>query len=190
MSQYKTNQFKAGLKIMIDGDPCSIVTNEMVKPGKGQAFNRVKIRNLKTNRVIEKTYKSGGSVPAADVVETEMSYLYNDGSEWYFMDSKTYEQVGLNAQVIEPVKNWLKEEDVCQVTLFNGQPLAVALPNFVTLKVVNCEPGVKGDTVSGGSKPVTLESGAVLRVPLFISLGDVLKVDTRTFEYVSRVNES
>jgi elongation factor P len=189
MADYKTNQFKAGLKILIDGEPCSIVSNEMVKPGKGQAFNRVKIRFLKSGKVIEKTYKSGESVPAADVVELEVSYLYNDSQHWVFMDQKTYEQIEVSAAAIAPVKDWLKEEDQCQITLFDGQPLVIDLPNFVQLKVVQCEPGVKGDTVSGGSKWVTLETGAQLKVPLFISLNDVLKIDTRTCEYVSRVNE-
>lgn len=189
MATFSTNEFKSGLKLMIDGDPCSIIENEYVKPGKGQAFNRVKYRNLKTGRVLEKTFKSGDTLPGADVAEAEMQYLYNDGEFWHFMAPDTFEQHAASASTVGEAKQWLKEQDFCTVTMWNGHPLTVAAPNFVTLKVVETDPGLKGDTVSGGNKPATLETGAVIRVPLFVDVGDLIKVDTRSGEYVSRVKE-
>ncbi|MCG2634633.1 MAG: elongation factor P [Gammaproteobacteria bacterium] len=189
MAKYSTNEFRGGLKIMIDNDPCTIVENEFVKPGKGQAFNRVKIRNLITGRVIDRTYKSGESVEAADVVDADMQYLYSDGSEWVFMNPESYEQVTAGEAALGDAVKWLKEQDVCVVTTWNGNPISVVPPNHVTLKVTQSDPGVRGDTSSGGSKPATLETGAVIRVPLFVEEGDLLKVDTRTGEYVSRAKE-
>lgn len=189
MASYSTNEFKSGLKIMLDGDPCAIIENEFVKPGKGQAFNRVKIRNLKTGRTIERTFKSGDSVEAADVVEVEMQYLYTDGDQWYFMDPNSFEQIGANQAAVESALKWIKEQDVCTVTLWNNEPLSVEPPNFVNLKVTETDPGLRGDTSGGGGKPATLETGAVVRVPLFIEEGELLKVDTRSGEYVSRVKE-
>ena len=187
MSSYSTNQFRGGLKVMLDGDPCSIIDNEVVKPGKGQAFNRVKLRNLKTGRVLEKTFKSGESLPAADVVEMDMQYLYNDGEFWHFMDPKTFDQHSAGEAAMADAKQWVKEQDMCVMTLYNGSPLSITPPNFVTLKITETDPGLKGDTASGGSKPATLETGAVVRVPLFVDEGELIKVDTRNGEYVSRV---
>jgi elongation factor P len=189
MATYSTNEFKGGLKIMLDGDPCSIIENEFVKPGKGQAFNRVKIRNLKTGRVIERTFKSGDSVEGADVMETDMQYLYSDGEFWHFMHPDTYEQVAADANAVADAIKWLKEQDSCMVTLWNGVPISVTPPNFVILTVTETDPGVRGDTSGGGGKPATLETGAVVRVPLFIDIGDVIKVDTRTGEYVGRARD-
>lgn len=189
MATYSTNEFKSGLKIMLDGSPCSIIENEFVKPGKGQAFSRVKIRNLKTGRVIERTFKSGESVEAADVMDTDMQYLYNDGEFWHFMEPDSFEQHAAEATAVGDASKWLKEQDMCEVTLWDGSPLAVTPPNFVQLSVTETDPGVRGDTSGGGIKPATLETGAVVRVPLFIEVGDVLKVDTRTGEYVSRAKE-
>ena len=189
MATYSTNEFKGGLKIMLDGDPCSIIENEFVKPGKGQAFSRVKIRNLKTGRVIERTFKSGESVEAADVMETDMQYLYNDSEFWYFMHPDTYEQVGAGESAVADALKWLKEQDTCVVTLWDGVPISVMTPNFVMLKVTETDPGVRGDTSGGGGKPATLETGAVVRVPLFIDIDDVVKVDTRTGEYVGRAKD-
>ena len=189
MATYSTNEFRGGLKIMLDGDPYSIISNEFVKPGKGQAFNRVKLRNLKTGRVIDKTFKSGETVEAADVVDTDMQYLYTDGEFWYFMDPNTFEQVGAPETAVADAVKWLKEQEMCQVTLWNGAPLTVTPPNFVELKVTQTEPGVRGDTATGATKPAIVETGAEVRVPLFIEEGDVLKIDTRTGEYVSRVKE-
>ncbi len=187
MATYSTNEFKSGVKIMYEGDPCAIIENEYVKPGKGQAFNRVKLRNLKTGRVLEKTFKSGDTVEAADVLDVEMQYLYNDGVHWHFMMHETYEQHEMNASTVGEAAKWLKEQDICIVTLWNGQPLIVAPPNFVILTIVETDPGLRGDTSGGGTKPATLETGAVVRVPLFLSIGEAIKVDTRTGEYVSRV---
>jgi elongation factor P len=189
MASYNTNEFRGGLKIMLDGDPCSIIENEFVKPGKGQAFNRVKIRNLKTGRVIERTFKSGESVEAADVMDVDLQFLYSDGEFWHFMDPKTYEQYEADATAVGDASKWLKEQDTCEVTLWNGAPLAVTPPNFVVLAVTDTDPGVRGDTSSGGGKPATLETGAVVRVPLFIEIGDTLRIDTRTGEYVARAKD-
>ena len=188
MASYSTNEFRGGLKIMIDGDPCSIIENEFVKPGKGQAFNRVKIRNLKTGRVLEKTYKSGESVEEADVMDTDMQYLYNDGA-WHFMHPDTFEQVAADENAVGEATKWLKEQDTCVVTLWNGVPIAVTPPNHVILTVTETDPGVRGDTSGGGGKPATCDTGAVVRVPLFIDEGEQIKVDTRTGEYVGRVKD-
>ncbi|MCK5872363.1 MAG: elongation factor P [Methylococcales bacterium] len=187
MATYSTNEFKAGLKIMIDADPCAIIENEFVKPGKGQAFSRVKIRNLKTGRVIERTYKSGESVESADVVEMIMQYLYNDGEFWHFMMPDTYEQYQADKTAVSETIKWLKAYDNYTVTLWNDTPLTIVPPNFVNLKITDTDPGLKGDTTGGGGKPATLETGAVVRVPLFIQIGEVIKVDTRNGEYVSRL---
>lgn len=189
MASYSTAQFRAGLKIMQDGDPCSIIENEFVKPGKGQAFNRVRLRNLKTGRVLEKTFKSNETVEGADVVETSMQYLYNDGDGWHFMVPATYEQHAATEAAVGDALLWIKEQDNVEVTLWNGFPISVTPPNFVNLKVVETDPGVRGDTSSGGTKPAKMETGAVVKVPLFIQEGEVLKVDTRTGEYVSRAKE-
>lgn len=189
MAQYNTSEFRSGLKIMIDGDPYVIVENEFVKPGKGQAFNRVKIRNLKTGRVIDRTYKSGESVEAADVLEKDMQYLYSDGEYWHFMDQESFEQIAADTNAVGENTKWLKEQDICTLTLWNGVPISVTPPNFVELKIVETDPGVRGDTSGGGGKPATLETGAVVRVPLFVPEGEIIKVDTRTGEYVSRVKE-
>ncbi len=187
MATYSTNEFKSGLKVLLEGEPCSILENEFVKPGKGQAFNRVKFRNLKTGRVWERTFKSGESIEAADVMESDMEYLYNDGEFWHFMKTDgSFEQVAAAEAAVGDVKNWLKEQEVCQVTLWNEDPISVTAPNFVELEVTETDPGLKGDTAQGGTKPATLVTGAVVKVPLFINVGDVLKIDTRTGEYISR----
>ncbi len=189
MATYSTNEFKSGLKIMIDGYPCSIIENEFVKPGKGQAFSRVKIRNLKTGRVVEKTYKSGESVEAADVLETNLQYLYNDGEQWHFMDQESFEQHAVDKEVLGDSIKWLKEQDICLVTLWNDQPIIVEAPNFVELTITDTDPGLKGDTSGSGGKPATLETGAVVRIPLFVQIGEKIRVDTRSGEYASRVKE-
>jgi elongation factor P len=186
MASYSTNEFKSGLKILIDGDPYSIVENEMVKPGKGQAFNRVKVRNLRTGRVVERTWKSGDSVEAADVVDADMQYLYTDGDFWTFMMPDTFEQYTAGKSAMGDSAQWLKDGVECIVTLWNGQPLSVTPPAHVELKIVETDPGARGDTVTGGSKPAKLETGAVVRVPLFINEGEVIRVDTRSGEYISR----
>lgn len=187
MGNFATNQFKNGLKLMLDNDPCSIIENIIVKPGKGQAFNRVKFRNLKTGRVIERTFKSGESLPGADVVDMDMQYLYSDGEQWHFMEQSSFEQYAAPEAAVADCMHWLKEQDICTVTLYNGHPLSISAPNFVELRVTETDPGLKGDTAQGGVKPATLETGAVIRVPLFVEEGELLKIDTRTGEYVSRV---
>ncbi|VAW45150.1 Translation elongation factor P [hydrothermal vent metagenome] len=189
MSVYSTSQFKNGLKIMFDGDPFNIVENQDVKPGKGQAFNRVKMRNLKTGRVIEKTFKSNEKVESADVMDTEMQYLYNDGEFYHFMDPNSFEQYEASLTAVGDNAKWLREEDICMVTLWNNVPLTVDPPNFVELVITETDPGVRGDTSGGGSKPATLQTGAVVSVPLFVPQGETIKVDTRSGEYVSRVKK-
>lgn len=172
---------------MLEGDPCSILENEFVKPGKGQAFNRVRLRNLMTNRVWERTFKSGETLEAADVMDYDMEYLYTDGEFFHFMMTDgSFEQHGASKEAVGDTVNWLKEQEVYTVTLYNGAPLSVTAPNFVLLEVVQTDPGLKGDTATGGSKPATLSTGAVVKVPLFITEGEVLKIDTRTGEYVGR----
>ena len=187
MASYSTNEFRGGLKLILDGDPASIIENELVKPGKGQAFNRVKMRNLKTGRMIERTFKSGESVEAADVIDVEMEFSYNDGEFWYFMDPSTFEQVAAPDSALVESGKWIKPQELCTVTLWDGAPLVVTAPNFVELSVTQTDPGLKGDTAQGGTKPATLESGATVKVPLFIEEGEMLKIDTRSGEYVSRV---
>jgi elongation factor P len=189
MASYSTNEFRSGLKILLDGDPYAIVENEFVKPGKGQAFNRVKIRNLKTGRVIERTFKSGESVEAADVVDTDMQYLYNDGDFWHFMVPETFEQYVAGKTTVGDNAIWLKDGDVCVITLWNNVPLVVTPPAHVELKVIETDPGVRGDTATGGQKPAKLETGAVVRVPLFINEGEVIRVDTRSGAYLSRAKQ-
>ena len=186
MASYSTNEFRAGLKVMLDGDPCSIIENEFVKPGKGQAFNRVKLRNLKSGRVWERTFKSGESLEGADVMDRTMEYLYNDGEFWHFMEPDTYEQYQADKDAVGDAAQWLKEQDRCEVTLYNDAPLAVTPANFVELEITETDPGLKGDTASGGNKPATLSTGAVVKVPLFLSQGEIVRIDTRSGEYVGR----
>ena len=187
MPNYSTNEFKSGLKVMLEGDPCAILENEFVKPGKGQAFNRVKVRNLMTGRVWERTFKSGESLEGAEVMDRDMEYLYSDGEFWHFMVTDgSFEQFAADAKAVGDCNIWMKEQVVYNVTLFNGAPISVVPPNFVELEVTETDPGIRGDTATGGNKPAILSTGATVKVPLFIESGDVLKVDTRTSEYVSR----
>lgn len=187
MANYGANDFKGGLKIMLDGDPHSIVSNEFVKPGKGQAFTRTKVRNLKTGRVVERTFKSNESVESADVMDAEMTYLYSDGEQWHFMDPSTFEQLAADATAVGDARFWLQDEATCTVTLYNGLPLAVTPPNFVEMAIKETDPGVRGDTATGGTKPAHMETGATVKVPLFLEEGEKIRIDTRTGEYVSRV---
>ncbi len=189
MASYATNEFRGGLKILLDGDPCAIIENEFVKPGKGQAFNRVKIRNLKSGRVIERTFRSGESVEAADVIEVSLQYLYTDGDSWHFMDDQTFEQYAAPREAVGDSSSWLKEQDVCTLTLWNGEPLSVSPPNFVILEITETDPGVRGDTASGATKPAKVETGATVKVPLFVNQGERIRIDTRTGEYVARAKE-
>lgn len=189
MGVYTTSEIRGGMKVIIDNDPCAIVDNEFVKPGKGQAFNRIKYRNLKTGRVVERTYKSGDTIEAADIVEIDAQYLYNDGHEWHFMCGQSFDQFIMNSEAVGDTKLWLKEQAECILMLWNNVPLAVTPPNFVILQITETDPGVRGDTSGGGGKPAKLETGAVVRVPLFVQEGEFVKVDTRTGSYVSRAKE-
>ena len=189
MATYSTNDLKNGLKVMMDDAPCSIVDCEFVKPGKGQAFTRLKVRNLKTGRVVDRTFKSNETLASADVAEAEMQYLYNDGEQWHFMVQDNFEQYAINENIVADAAQWLKEQDVCIVTLWNNEPIQVYPPNFVVLAITETDPGVRGDTSGGGGKPAVLETGATVRVPLFVQTGELIKVDTRTGEYVSRAKE-
>lgn len=189
MSSYGLNEIRSGMKLIIDNDPCVVIDNEFVKPGKGQAFNRLRYKNLRNGRVIERTYKSGDSIEAADVVEIDAQYLYGSDTEFHFMATETFEQFAVQETEVADAKQWLKEQGECKLTLWNGIPIQVMPPTFVNLKVVETDPGLKGDTSGGGGKPAKLESGAVVRVPLFVQEGEVIKVDTRSGEYVSRAKE-
>jgi elongation factor P len=186
MASYSTNEFKSGVKILLEGVPYSIVENEMVKPGKGQAFNRVKVRNLKNGKVTERTFKSGDTAEAADVVETEMQYLFTDGEFWTFMNPESFEQYMAGKEAMGDGAIWLKDGMNCTVMLWNGEPLNVTPPAHVELKVIETDPGLRGDTATGGAKPAKLETGAIVRVPLFINEGEYIRADTRTGEYIAR----
>lgn len=190
MASYSTSEFKTGLKVLIDGDPCTITENEFVKPGKGQAFNRVKIKNLKTGRLNEKTFKSGESIEAADVIDLDMEFLYADSDFYHFIVTDgSFEQHAADKNAVGDAVNWLKEQESYAVTLFNGVPLAVTPPNHIELEVIETDPGLKGDTAQGGSKPATLSTGAIVNVPLFIEVGETLRIDTRSAEYISRAGK-
>ncbi len=183
---YSTSDFKKGLKIEIDGTPYIIVEFQHVKPGKGGAFVRTKIKNLVTGKVLDQTFRSGEKVQKPDLVEREMQFLYREGDSFHLMDNENYEQLALTAEQLGDAVLYLTENLNVKVLFFNQQPVTAEVPNFVELTVSQTEPGVKGDTASGGSKPATLETGAVIQVPLFINEGDRLRVDTRTGSYIER----
>ncbi len=187
MATYSTNQFKNGLKLIINNNPCVIINNEIIKPGKGQAFNRVKFKDLITNKVLEKTFKSSESVKAADVLELDMQYLYNDGNNYIFMHTDTFEQYEVNNIIITGAIDFLVEQDICTLILWNDNPISVMPPNHVVLVVANTDPGLKGDTAGTGGKPATMNTGLIINVPLFVNIGDKIKIDTRTKEYIARV---
>lgn len=188
MTTVNSSHLKTGMKILLQGEPCNILQIELVKPGKGQAFNRIKVRNLKTGRVNDITTKSGESIDLADVVESDMQLLYKDNESFTFMSEETYEQLSASYDVVGEAGQWIKEQDVCRLTTWNGNLIQVDAPNFVTLRVTACDPGVKGDTVSGATKPATVETGTQVKVPLFVDEGDLIKIDTRTGEYMGRDN--
>ena len=187
MASHGMNDVKNGLKIIVDGHPCTIVDTEFIKPGKGQAFTRVKYRNLRNCRTVEMTMKSTDNVEGADVVDTDMEFLYSDGEFWHFMHPTNHEQIAANEGAMADAAKWLKGNEMVIVTLWNGAVLNVTPPNFVELQIVETDPGVRGDTSGGGGKPAKLETGAVVRVPLFVNQNELIRVDTRTGEYVGRV---
>lgn len=185
---YDTSDLRKGLKIMIDGFPYIVVEAQFVKPGKGAAFTRTKMKNLLTGGVIERNIRSGEKMPAADVEDRAVTYLYKEMDDFYvFMDKSSYEQTSVSNKIVEDAWQYLKENLDCMLTFYNGKPIAVLLPNFVELRVASTEPGVKGDTATGASKPAILETGAQINVPLFIQEKDLLRIDTRTGEYMDRV---
>jgi len=184
---YATAEFKKGLKIELDGVPYLIVDFQHVKPGKGGAFVRTKLKSLLTGRVLDQTFRSGEKVKRPDLMEREMQYLYREGDSFCMMDNQTYEQIMLTADQVGEARLYLTENLNVKILFFNQQPVAVEVPLFVELEVAQTEPGVKGDTAAGGTKPATLESGVTIQVPLFINAGDRVKVDTRTGSYIERV---
>ncbi|OQX09791.1 MAG: elongation factor P [Thiothrix lacustris] len=187
MATYGSNDLRVGVKIILNGDPYTVVESDFVKPGKGQAFTRARVRNLKTGRTIEQTFKSTETHEGADVEDRDMEYLYSDGENWTFMDTTTFEQLDAGATAMADAVKWLKGNEKCVVTLWNGVPLVVTPPNFVELKITQTDPGARGDTATGGTKPATVETGATVKVPLYMEEGEILKIDTRIGEYVSRV---
>ena len=187
MASYGMNDVKNGMKIIVNAEPCVITDTEYVKPGKGQAFTRIKYRFIKSSRVVEMTMKATDSLVGADVVDTDMQYLYSDGEHWHFMQPETFEQVQADAIGVGDAAKYLKGEEACVVTLWNGTPIQVTPPNFVELKIVETDPGVRGVTSGGGGKPAKLETGAMVRVPLFVGQDEIVRVDTRSGEYVGRV---
>ncbi|MDH2067781.1 elongation factor P [Pantoea sp. GD03673] len=187
MATYSSNDFRPGLKIMFEGEPYAIESSEFVKPGKGQAFARVKMRRLLTGSRVEKTFKSTDSAEGADVMDTNLSYLYNDGEFYHFMHQESFEQFPVEEKTVGDAAKWLQDNAECIVTLWNGRPIAVQPPNFIEAEIVETDPGLKGDTAGTGGKPAKLSTGAVVKVPLFVQEGEVVKVDTRSGEYVSRV---
>jgi len=181
-----TNDFRTGLTIEIDGEVYQVVEFQHVKPGKGAAFVRSKLKNLRTGAVVEKTFNAGEKIPRARVERKEVQYLYNDGAGYNFMDMETYDQVSLTTEQLGEAVKYLKENMTIHMLMFQGKSIGIDLPNIVELAVVETAPGIKGDTASGGSKPATLETGAVVQVPFFINIGDVLQIDTRTGNYMKR----
>ncbi len=186
---FECGDLRKGLKIEIDGEPYMIVDFEFVKPGKGQALYKCRLKNLVTGVQFDKTYRSGDKIKEADLEEVEMEYLYNDGEHYHFMNTSTYEQESMSADQIGDDATFLKENTVCSILLHNGKPIALSLPNFIELKIVKADPWVKGDTASGSSKPATLETGLVIQVPPFVEEGEIVKIDTRTGQYVERVKK-
>ena len=184
---YETSDIRKGLKIRIDGEPYIVVEFQFVKPGKGNAFTRTRIKNLVTGAVLDKTYKSGEKLKEASMEEREMQFLYRDDSGFFFMDQSSYDQITISPEVVDQDARFLKDNLVVMVLLFEDRPVSIALPNFVELEVIDTEPGVRGDTASGGKKPATLETGTVINVPLFIERGEILRIDTRTGDYTERV---
>ncbi|MGQ9556481.1 MAG: elongation factor P [Desulfurispora sp.] len=181
-----TNDFRTGLTIELDGDVYQVIEFQHVKPGKGAAFVRSKLRNMRTGAVIEKTFNAGEKIPRARIERREVQYLYNDGTNYNFMDMETYDQLAMTREQLGDAVKFLKENMTINLLLFQGKSIGVDLPNFVELEVVDTTPGIKGDTASGGSKPATLETGYVVQVPFFINVGDVLQIDTRTGQYIKR----
>lgn len=187
MATYKTSEFRKGLKIQIDGEPYLMTEMNFVKPGKGNALYKCKMKNLIRGTTLQRTYKGGDSLEAADVVETNVQFLYNQQDMFVFMNSETYDQYELTAEQVDDAWKYLKDGMICSMVLFENKPITVSPPNHVEMKVEFCEPGAKGDTATNVTKPVKVETGAEFNCPVFINIGDVIKIDTRTGDYVERV---
>lgn len=188
MATYKTSDFRKGLKVQIDGEPYLMIEMNFVKPGKGNALYKCKLRNLLRGTVLDRTYKGGDALESADVEEITTQFLYRQGEVFHFMDNTTFEQYELSADNVDDAWKYLKEGTTCSMMLFNGQPVSMSPPNHVELRVTECEPGAKGDTATNVTKPVVVENGAEFLVPGFIKVGNVIKIDTRTGDYVERVS--
>jgi elongation factor P len=186
VGSYNTSDFKKGLKVQIDGDPYIMVECNFVKPGKGNALYKCKLRNLLRNTILDRTYKGGDTLESADVTEIDAQYLYRQADMWVFMDNANYEQYELSKEQVDDAWKYIKEGMVCSMVLFNNQPISVSPPNHVVLTIEYCEPSVKGNTASNLTKPVKLETGAEVICPAFVEIGDMIKIDTRTNEYLER----
>ncbi len=184
---FETSDLRKGLKVEIDGEPFVVVTCEFVKPGKGNAFTRCRLRSLGSGNTLDRTWRSGEKIDKAEMEERAMEYLYSGDGVFHFMDNETYEQVELHEANIGDAANWLSENLPIEMLFHNGKPLSIDLPNFVELEIVQTEPGVKGDTKSNASKPAQLSTGATVNVPMFLNEGELIRIDTRTGEYVERV---
>ena len=189
MASYNTSEFRKGLKVQLDGDPYLMIECNFVKPGKGQALYKCKLRNLIRGTVLDRTYKSGDSIEAADIEEIPAQFLYRQQDQFVFMDNKTYEQYELTKEQVDEAWKYLKEGMICSMILFNGQPISVLPPNHVVLKVEYCEPGARGNTATNVTKPASVETGAEFLCPSFVEIGELIKIDTRTGEYIERVKE-
>ncbi len=187
MAQYSTGDIRGGYKVEVEGEPYTVVSNEFVKPGKGQPFNRIKLKHLLTGRVVEKTFKSGEKVGAADVEEKKMRLLYKESDGVVFMHDESFEQLTVPNSIVEDRMQWLMEEIPYAIVFYKGLPIEVVPPTFMEMKVIETAPGLRGDTSGRVLKPALTESGAKIQVPIFIEEGEIIKVDTRTGEYVSRV---
>jgi elongation factor P len=187
MAQYSTGDLRGGYKVEVEGEPYTVISNEFIKPGKGQPFNRIKLKHLKTGRVVEKTFKSGEKVDAADVEDAKMRMVYKEADAVVFMDDKTFEQVAIPLSVIKDTEQWLVEEVLYDIIIYKGLPIEVVPPTFLEMTIAETTPGVRGDSSGRVMKPAVTENGAKVQVPLFIEAGERIKVDTRTGEYVSRV---
>lgn len=188
-AMYDTSDIRKGLKVLLDGNPFTVVEFQFIKPGKGAAFTRTKFKNLLTGAVIERNIRSGEKLEPANVEERSMQFLYKEADDLVFMDEKNYEQVSVRADMIGDAVGVMKDNMPCTVLFFNERPVDVTLPTFVYLEITASEPGVRGDTSGNVTKQATVETGASIAVPLFINIGDTVKIDTRTIEYVERVNK-
>lgn len=189
MATYNTSDFRKGLKVQLDGDPYIMIECNFVKPGKGQALYKCKLRNLLKGTVLDRTYRSGETLEGADVVEIDAQYLYRQGDGFVFMDNDSYEQYELSAEQVDDAWKFIKEGMNCSMVLYNDNPISVSPPNHVVLKIEYCEPAVRGNTATNLTKPVKVETGAEFLAPAFVELGESIKIDTRTGDYIERVRE-